>query len=426
MKKFIVLLVVVALTLISSMAFAELSVGGSVETRSRNFYNAAANPEATAAREARTQTRVRLMVDGKAGDVAKARVQLENDWDNWGRFEVSQANASTPTSEYTTPASTAFFKLREAWVDVALPLGGLHLRGGHQLLQLGQGWFFRSQKYGSDAWVMYTDIGALHLGLVDVKIAEGSNFLADDDDAYVVVATYKLSDTMKVGVDLSDVKFRATGVGVNDNEIINLGANFTGKIGPVDLKAEVDLQSGDNGAVPAVDYSGMQLVAQVSVPLDPVTINVTLGYGSGNDTTTADENEGYVTFLDADPHYTFLYEYSVPTAANYTLTATPVKNTGFHNTMALGAGASFKLSPALSLGADLWLLTANENVSIKGGTASDDLGMEIDVKVNWKLADNVTWNWTLGMMQPGDAYKNAAGTEADDITGIQGILSVKF
>jgi hypothetical protein len=59
--------------------------------------------------------------------------------------------------------------------------------------------------------------------------------------------------------------------------------------------------------------------------------------------------------------------------------------------------------------------------------------MEVDVKLNWKLADNLAWNWTLGYFKPGDAYKttqtaNGVTTlvDADDVTGIQGVLAFKF
>ena len=70
------------------------------------------------------------------------------------------------------------------------------VKGGHMLLQLGQGWWFRSMKYGSDAWVAFTDIDPVHVGLVNVKVSEGNTALSDDIDAYVLFAAVKVSDTM--------------------------------------------------------------------------------------------------------------------------------------------------------------------------------------------------------------------------------------
>ena len=57
------------------------------------------------------------------------------------------------------------------------------------LLQLGQGWWFRSMKYGSDAWVAFTDIDPVHVGVVNVKVSEGLTASSDDIDAYVLFAS---------------------------------------------------------------------------------------------------------------------------------------------------------------------------------------------------------------------------------------------
>jgi hypothetical protein len=98
--------------------------------------------------------------------------------------------------------------LREAWIGFKVPGAPVGIKAGHMLLQLGNAWFFRSMKYGSDAWVVYTDIDALHLGVVDIKVAENTTTLADDTDAYAFVAAYKLSDTMSAGVNFTNVNDR--------------------------------------------------------------------------------------------------------------------------------------------------------------------------------------------------------------------------
>ena len=45
--------------------------------------------------------------------------------------------------------------------------------------------------------------------------------------------------------------------------------------------------------------------------------------------------------------------------------------------------------------------------------------------VDWKLYDNLSWNWTLGRLMPGKAYDSATAT-ADDVDAVQGVLSYKF
>jgi hypothetical protein len=212
-------------------------------------------------------------------------------------------------------------------------------------------------------------------------------------------------------------------------------------MGELDLQMgtdKTDCVAGPFGPVCGADYKGNQLVIQGTMAMDPVTVNFTLARGSGNETpdpaipvTAPADNEQIVPVLDADPHYTFLYEYKMITAAGAT-------STGFANTTALSAGADAKLG-SLSVGGNIWLLMATEDVALRGATdpitarpvLSDDLGIEIDARIGWKISDNVSWNWTLGYFMPGDAYqRNDAITgllkDADETTGVQGVLTMKF
>jgi hypothetical protein len=170
-------------------------------------------------------------------------------------------------------------------------------------------------------------------------------------------------------------------------------------------------------------------------------LNFTAARGSGDDlSSNANEIGQMITALDVDPHYTFLYEYKVPTAALNMVSGKPSTdnlNTGFANTTALSAGVSVPVTKSLTVSADFWFLQATEKVETGALDAasnpilSDDIGMEVDVKIGWKIADNLAWNWNLGLMKPGDVYASNTGVaginvDADDITGIQGILAYKF
>lgn len=425
MKKFYVMLAVVALVFVNSMVFAaaEVTVGGSVDVRSRDFQNLDLNKNVGDG-EVDTQERVRLDVNAKAGDV-KGKVTIENDWDSWGRFESVQGVSSVTTGTAVSSTKSSRLGLREAWILFPVPSTPIYVKGGHMLLQLGQGWWFRSMKYGSDAWVAFTDIDALHLGFVNVKVSEGLTSQSDDIDAYVLLATMKASDTMKFGVDVTYANDRRNSLGfgtpgatdpAGQTQAYNIGLNFDGKAGPVGLKAEADVQTGKAKGNDA-KFKGNQVVIQGNVPMDPVTINFTAARGSGRKTTDTDYKE-IVNFLDADQHYTLLYEYKIKGACGGL-------HQGFCNTTALSGGAMFSATKDLSVGGDLWFLQATEKVTNGVLEDSDKLGMEVDVKVNWNLYDNLSWNWTLGYFKPGDALKTAAGT-TDASTGVQGVLSMKF
>jgi len=430
MKKIVMLLAVAAMTCFSTSAFAvhieegqgkasgnlaDISIGGSLDIRSRDFQNLDMNENVGDA-TLDTQERVRLDVNVKAGDV-KGKVTIENDWDSFGRFEQPQGDSTTATSS----KNTARLDVREAWMLFPLPGTPVYVKGGHMLLQLGNGWWFRSMKYGSDAWVAFTTIDPVHIGLVNVKVSEGLTSQSDDVDAYVAFVSVKASDTMKFGGDVTYANDRRNTLGfgtpgatdpAGQTQAYNIGLNADVKAGPVGLKAEVDVQTGKAKGNDA-KFKGNQVVVQGNVGMDPVTINFALAYGSGKKIGEKDY-KNMVTFLDADQHYTFLYEYKIAGPCGI--------HTGFCNTTAISAGAMLAATESLGVGLDVWFMQASEKVPEVGNplATTSELGTEVDVKLNWKLADNLTWNWTLGYLDPGK------GLGKDAATGAQGVLSMKF
>jgi hypothetical protein len=469
MKKIVMLLAVAAMTCFSTSAFAvhegegkasgnlaDITIGGSMDIRSRDFRDLDSNKNAQDS-QVDTQERVRLDVNVKAGDV-KGKVTIENDWDSWGRLETPQANGTTAPS-WSTTGSTAEknnngrLEFREAWMLFPLPYTPINVKAGHMLLQLGNGWWFRSMKYGSDAWVAFTDIDPVHVGLVDVKAYEGATSRSDDIDAYVLFAAVKLDEKNKIGIDITSVNdrdavlssqtFTGSIYGLTNPfkkiQFQNIGLNYTGTLGPVNLQAEVDFQMGKASGKTGVDdskFKGNQIVIQGKVPIDPVTINFTLARGSGDKYNDDSPNiKQYVPILDNDQHYTFLYEYKVANkgAANLLNGKNGDVHLGFANTTAISAGAMFAATNTLSVGADVWLLQSTEKVAEYGSHAANaattnELGTEVDVQINWKLADNLTWNWTLGYLAAGKGLgtTDAQGNHKDASTGAQGVLSMKF
>jgi hypothetical protein len=438
MKKFVVLLVVVAISCLSAAAYAaDIAVSGSIDIRSRDFNDLNLTkdaPAATAGDTRDTQERVRLTVDAKAGDV-KGRITIENDWDTWGRLEAKQADAATATSE-TTGIKSSILDLREAWINFNLPGIPVNVNAGHQLLQLGNGWFLRNMKYGDDAWVVANVTGANTVAFVDIKAAEKEPQAADID-GYAILDVYKLNDTMTAGIDLTDVRDRRAAlvgspVGAK-LDLENIGLNFNGALGMVNLKAELDVQMGKvKNITPTSDskFKGTQLVIQGNVAMDPVTINFTAARGSGSKAGDTDQKE-FIPILDADQHYTFLYEYKIasPTAFNPAAQGASSAHTGFQNTTALNVGVSGNASKSLNAGIDLWYLRTTATVINGAGESTHKLGTEIDAHLNWALYDNLSWNWQVGYFKPGEAYKQVVAgveTKKDAATGIQGVLSFKF
>jgi len=452
MKKFLAIIAVLALTVISTAAMAEVTVSGSVDIRSLHLNNYTDFTDKTNDRYNNTQERVRVNVDAK-NDGVKGRITFENDWEVWGTEQntttgslinpstVAGSTATTGVEARQGQSSAANkFGIREAWIDFTIPgAGPAHVKVGHQFLQLGNGWWFRSMKYGSDAWLVGLP-GKNTIAFVDVKVGEGANTSNDDIDAYVLLDNFKIDDTKTVGIYGARVNDRrGLFLGGTEANLDNIGLWFNGKLGAANLQAEIDFQMGkvkDAGATGGdVKFKGTQLVLQGNIPVGPATLNATIAQGSGQDLgSNADEVKAYLPVLDADPHYTVVYEYFAKTACAIGDDGTNViyaKNTGFCNTTALNIGGSMNVAKWLNVSLDFWMLKAVEKVSI-GNTLmtntnlSDEIGNEIDLVLKFKLYDQLTWNWQFARLMAGKAYDKAGGVAADDIDAIQGILSYKF
>ncbi len=440
MKKILVLLVVLAMVAISSMAFAtDISVSGMMSVRSRNFDNLTIDKNLVSGKTVDTQEKIRLEVNAKASDDLRGKLSIENYWDSFGRFENYEASGGTSQAGGlggTTADQSQFLKVREAWINFNIPGIPVNVTTGHQLLSLGNKWFLRSMYFGSDAWVVANVTGPNTFALVDIKVAEGNPSLASDDvDAYALLDVFKIDENNLVGINVADVNVRSNQAGaipfdglgnVVGTQLINIGLNYKGKLGPVNLEGELDVQTGKvKGGVTEPKFKGNQIVIQGNVALEPITINFTAARGSGQKSGDTDIKQ-FITFQDIDTHYTYLYEYKMRTAAGAT-------HTGFANTTAISAGIAADVVKSLNIGLDVWYLQATEKItSLFDGSTSSAIGTEVDGHVNWKLYDNLTWNWQLSYFKPGDGYKKLLSTATvektkdDAATGIQGYLTYKF
>ncbi|MBI4823736.1 MAG: alginate export family protein [Nitrospirae bacterium] len=313
--------------------------------------------------------------------------------------------------------------LLESWILYKGDKVGL--KAGHMPLALGNNLFFNHTKFGDDAIVLFMDpTKEIHVGLLTIKIDEESSEVkgnTEDSDAYVGLMTFK-SEAFNASADITyliDGDFLAA----NGLKFYNIGLRGDTKVGPLTVKADLELQSGsvEEGVSATQDYdlSGSAIMLGASMKLDPVSLSLEIGRGSGDDSGTANELETFVTSLGAGaPYPAFIYGPRVKTAANAT-------NTGIANTQYIKVGAGAKVGP-VDVKADLLLLTAVEEVDLgSSGTKSDDLGMEFDAKGTYKLAKNLTYWIEGGYFMPGDAYKTAT-KDADSAWALRHGLELSF
>ena len=365
--------------------------------------------------------RVRLSVDAQVTPNTKGFIQVEAgngptaDNYNWG------VGPNGARGLYNVGnAKRGQFNLLQAWILhkgeglLGVPAG---IKVGHMPLALGNKLFFDHTKFGDDAIVFFVDpTKELHIGLLTAKFREGQTGLSDDANAYVALFTYKGQGFNLSGdiayVDDQDEYMRAL-VGIPaDVHFWNIGLRGDIKLDPVTIRADVELQTGKiantGGAEPK--FKGYAFLVGADMKVDPVTLTAEFAYGSGDKRST-DDNEAFVTSLGADPHFTYIYEYSTPNACD-------VLFGGLCNTMYVKLGASAKPVKDLTASLNLFWLRADKAPS----GVSKDIGIEIDPKIVYKIDRNLSYWVEGGYLMAGDYW----GDDADDAYAIRHGIMLSF
>ena len=362
--------------------------------------------------------RVRLSLDAKISPNVEGFVMLEtgagqSDVYTWGNFN------SKPTDMH----------INEAWIlYTGSGLFGFNsgVKIGHMPLALGNKEFFDHTKFGDDAIVFFMDpIKPLHVALLSVKFAgdgqpsvipafgnldaSGSKFVNTDDlDGYVALMTYKINDNNTVGVNYTYLNQSQLGLSHQ-----NLGVHANGNIGPVGYTAAGDIQF---GKLKASDerFKGYALQLGLNFNVNPVNIRASAAMGSGDD---SDNNKinSFITYLGADQHYTLIYEYQVVPAGGYT--AAGLTNTTYGN-----LGVDFNATKDLALSLDGYYLRATKTAD----GISKNAGWEVDAKLKYALAKNLTYQVDAGYFKSGDFYEDTYGIDNKGVTLLRNSLTLSF
>lgn len=354
--------------------------------------------------------RVRLSVDAQVTPNTQGFIQVEAG-DGSGKDNYTWGEGNAAKGGYTEGnAKRGQFNILQAWIQhkgeglLGVPAG---IKVGHMPLALGNKLFLDHTKFGDDAIVFFIDpTKELHISLLTAKLKEGQNAIADDADAYVGLFTYKLPNG-NIGGDvtyLDDKGFSADGL-----HFWNFGLRGNLNINNITLRGDVEIQTGDDGAI---DYTGMAFLVGADIKLDPITLTAEFAYGSADDPDTGDENEGFLTSLGADPHFTYVYEFS-------TVNACGIMFGGLCNTMYLKLGASAKPVPNLTASLNLFWLRAIEDFGAGNDT---DIGIEIDPRIVYQIDRNLTYWIEGGYLIAGDAW----GSSADDAYAVRHGISLTF
>ncbi len=405
----------------------QITLGGSIRVRGEMRKNTSDFDSDLDDSDGWYDERVRLTLDATLGSV-KGYIATEigtgktDDTYKWGTGGDGAGGVYTEGN-----SKRGDYSLLEGWMLYDPGMVGVKI--GHMPLALGNKLFFDHSKFGDDAIVIFADPSKmLHVGLLAIKFTEGGTAGASDDtDGYVGLATVK-TDMFNAGIDI--VYLKDQNFGTDELKFWNYGLRADVKAGPVSIKADVEIQDGEYEAG-ANSIGGEAYLVGASAKLGPVNAGLEVGYGSGDDPSSANDNEIFVTSLSTGiPYIGFVYNVRAKGAAG--MTASGVANTTYGKVSVNGSAG------AMGYGVDLLYLMASEELEDKnaaggdndgvceaGETCTDDIGFEVDAKVSYKLAKNLTYWIEGGYLVAGDVYNSAAKT-ADDAYALRHGIELSF
>lgn len=429
-------------------------------------------------------TNVNLSVDAKVADNIRGFVELETAsggsansglfiWGDKGRGYDSKPNAD--------------ILVRQAWIQytgggLGMPAG---IKIGHMPISIGEKQFLNNERFGDDAILVWIDpTKEFHLAAGTVKLNEGNAFSHTDDlDGYVLIGTYSLdkdntiglnwvwahsdgncpssvSDSGEVDDEGNPILISSPSPNIDKLNFNNIGVHANGKVAGLTYAVEGDWQFGklealsedivaDRGILfPTRDIKakGWAVMAKLGYQLDPVNVRAAFAMGSGDDNAFDGDCKEFQTLQGPDygatarlVHYTQIYERTVRTAAAAAaLTTTPggnTTNTGIANTTYYNIGIDVNPMKELGISLDGFLLRATkvgaweDVVSEAAGesvSVSKKLGWEIDSRISYKIAKNLTYYIEAGLFKTGDFYKDAFGAEKKTVKQAVHGLSLTF
>ena len=213
------------------------------------------------------------------------------------------------------------------------------------------------------------------------------------------------------------------GPDANDNiniTIIDLRAGIVALEGKLSANLEYAMNGGqDNNLGTKVDFKGNALLADVAFNDADLGLGLKANYinASGDDNLADNEAKGFLAPL-SDTRYG-----EILSRSNTFGFGPGISAGGASGLNIIGLGASYTapiLEKKLSGMLDYYMAKFNET-----GPASDDIGDELDLALQYAHTENVTLKAGYAMLMPGEGFVGA-GNPDDDITKLWAKLDVKW
>ncbi|MDI6744562.1 MAG: alginate export family protein [Thermodesulfovibrionales bacterium] len=408
----------------------ELRFRGAIKANTADFNDAASSTSDTSTYDGRVRLRIQADVSKNTMGV----IHLETGSNTGDTYTWGDSTAMEAQGVYAEGnGKRGTMAVLEAWVqhkfNIGVPAG---IKVGHMPLALGNGLFFNHAKFGDDAIVLFFDpTKELHIGLLDIKLNEGVTGSPDDTDAYVALFSYK-SKSFNMSGDIThliDQDYNSKGLAMT-----NYGLRADTKVGPVGLKADVELQKGtskpDTGA--DTNFKGYAYLLGANYKAGDFTLDLEYAVGSGDNNSSDNKVGTFVTALANTQKYTYVYDYLTRTAGvtapSAGASALGAANTGIANTTFIKLGASGDVTKNLNLIANYYILRATKAVSTSGTYNSKKIGSELDAKITYKLDKNLVYFVEGGYLWAGEFFKNitASAKSPDDAYSVRHGITLSF
>lgn len=447
MKKLLVVFMVLAFA-VPAMADDILDVSGSMRVEKFNLTNKGFSKSDVADQDFWDQ-RLRLQMKFNPADGAQVVLRTDITEEKWGRFpdrpgigdsldsEALDKLASSPPSSINAARATirstsnAILMIDRAYLNV--DKGMVNIKGGLNAWNLGHLIAYNNQGQGLQVTVK-TPL-TITLGLT--KESE-NGYLADtketqpapdgkldgvedsrDTDSYWVNLGYKMDEMA------FDLYYAAVIDSRKDRyEPSVIGAAFTGMIGPVNLKAELDVFGGNSG-VSGEDLFGTQLWADASMKMsDMLTIGSQFVYAAGTNDSDKTQITNVNYFGDHD-----VIEDHIPTmgTGNH---ADPGNGLVFdvgggnhQGAIGIAPYVIFKAMDDLSIAAKIFYNTKAADGAVEADRI--DSWLFYAIGASWAFAPNTTFEVAYSANSVNESNK-FVGDKPETQSTIGAVLTVKF
>jgi len=304
---------------------------------------------------------------------------------------------------------TGILRIKHSYAN--FNLGSFNFLVGMQPRVLARGFIFDDDFAGAVATYKGEGFEVPIIWMKPYEGGMGKDANDQDVDYYGLKPKFNLSDTMTLTGSLLYVTSEDASAWGSTNANEEVGVYFVG----VDLDMSFDslsvwftgiYESGDVDMVTgdSVDIAAMLLAAGATFNMGALDIHGQVFSATGDDDWTDDDAKAF--FVPGGQSYYWAEIMGMGTFDNQASAGSCANH--ISNILAMNVGIGYKISDALSLKVDLWNATLAEDDE----DGDNDLGTEIDLKLTYKLIENMKIEVVAAYLAAGDAT-SPAGADND-------------